>query len=120
MGGEARPVQIRTGKTPQHHAVPRRAPLGHKPSDDTGGKGGGERAILFITARSEDLVQGPPREPPARQHSIDRGNAERQYPVDRRRRPLDPPDALAQLGNKGSLLEHVPSLFFLVFLSMPG
>jgi hypothetical protein len=69
--------------------------VGAEPPEDAGGKGGGERAILLITARSEDLVQGPSREPSSRQYPIDRGNAERQYPMDRRGRPLDPPDALA-------------------------
>jgi hypothetical protein len=111
MGGEAGPIEIRMGKTPQHHTVPSRAPLGCKPSEDAGDKGSGQRAILLITARAEDLVQGPSCEPAARQHSIDRGNAERRYPVDRRCRPLDPPNALAQLRKAGSPLGHVPFLF---------
>jgi hypothetical protein len=69
--------------------------VGAEPPKDAGGKGGGECGILLITARSEDLVQGPPGEPAARQYPVDRVNAERQYPMDRRRLPLDPPDALA-------------------------
>ena len=94
--------------------------MGHKPSEDADGKGGSQRAILLVATRSEDLVQGPPREPTARQRSIDRGNAERQYPMDRRCRPLDPPDALAQLGKKGSFLDHVLFLFFISFLVNAG
>ena len=77
MSGEARPVEIRAGKTPQHRAVPR------KPSEDARGKGGGERSVLLVAARSEDLVQSPPREPAVRQHPIDRGDSERQNPMDR-------------------------------------
>jgi len=60
-----------------------------------GGKGGGERAILLVAVHPQDLVQGAPREPAARQHSVDRGDAERQYPMGWRRRPLDPSDMLA-------------------------
>src|SRR6516162_3442259 len=113
MGGEAGPVKIRTGKAPQHRAVPR----SRQPAEDAGGKGGGKRAVLFVAAHPEDLVQGPPCEPAARQGSINRGNAERQDPMDRCRRPLDPLDALAQLRKAGSLLDHVPFLFFFLFLS---
>jgi hypothetical protein len=38
--------------------------------------------------------------------------------VERCYRPLDPPDALTQLGKIGSLLDHVPSLFSFYILSM--
>jgi hypothetical protein len=114
MGGEAGSVKIRTGKTPQHRAVPR----SRQPAEDAGGKGGGERTIFLIAAHPEDFVQGALSQPTARQGSIDRGNAERQDPMDRRRWPLDPPDALAQLRKAGSLLDHVPFLFFWLFLSM--
>ena len=48
MGSEARPVEIRAGKTPQHHAVISR----REAAKDAGGKGGGERAILLVTAHS--------------------------------------------------------------------
>ena len=118
--GEAEPVNVGVRQTPQHHAVPRRAPVGRKPSEDADGKGGSQRAILLVATRSEYLVQGPSREPAARQRLIDRGNAERQYPMDRRCRPLDPPDALAQLGKKGSFLDHVLFLFFISFLVNAG
>ncbi len=84
---------------------------GTEAPDDAGGKGGGERAILLIAVYPEDLVQGAPREPAARQHPVDRGDAKRQYPMHRRGRPLDPPDPLTQRREKGSLLGHVPSLF---------
>jgi len=95
---------------------------GTEAPDDAGGKGGGERAILLVAVHPEDLVQGAPCQPAARQYPIDRGDAERHYPIDRgdaerhypmrcRRRPLDPPDALTERREKGSLLDHVPSLF---------
>jgi len=86
---------------------------GTETPEDTGGKGGGERAILLVAARPQDLVQGASRESAARQHPIDRGDAKRQYPTDCRRRPLDSPDMLTELREKGSLLDHVPSLFWL-------
>ncbi len=111
MGGEPGPVEIRAGKTPQHHAVTPQAPLGREPSDDAGGKGGGECAILLVAACPQDLVQGAPRKPAARQHPVDRGDAKQQYPVHRRGRPLDLPDALPELRKKDSFLDHVPSLF---------
>src|SRR5215469_1423660 len=99
------PVKIWTGKTPQHRAVPR------KPSKDARGKGGSERSVLLITARSENLVQSPPCEPAVRQHPIDRGDSERQDPVDRQPRSLDPSDTLPKLRKKGSFSKHVLSLF---------
>jgi hypothetical protein len=116
--GEAGPVEVRAGETPQYDAVLRRALPGRKPSEDAGGKGGGERAVLFIAAYPEDLVQGPSGEPAARQYPIDRSNAERQDPMDHHRRPLDPPEALAQLRKAGFLLDHVLFLFWYLFLSM--
>jgi hypothetical protein len=84
---------------------------GTEAPDDAGGKGGGERAILLVAVHPEDLVQGAPCQPAARQYPIDRGDAERHYPMRCRRRPLDPPDPLTQRREKGSLLGHVPSLF---------
>ena len=96
-------------------------PLGRKPSEDAGGKGGGESAVLLVAAHAEDFVQGPPCEPAARQHPIDRGNTEGQYPMDRCCRLLDPPDALTQLRKTGSLLDHVPSLFsFMLLVNADG
>jgi hypothetical protein len=78
-----------------------------------GGKGGGERAVLLVAALSQDFVQGAPREPAARQCLVDRGNAKGQDPIRRRRQPLDPPDAFAKLGKKGSCcIGHVLFLFF--------
>jgi uncharacterized membrane protein len=62
-------------------------------------------------------VQGAPRKPAARQHPVDRSDAKRQYPMGCRRWPLDPPDMLSELREKGSLLDHVPSLFLFSFLS---
>jgi hypothetical protein len=58
------------------------------------GKSGGERAILLVAAYPQDLVQGAPREPAARQCPVDRHNTKRQHSMRHRRRPLDPPDAL--------------------------
>jgi hypothetical protein len=84
---------------------------GTEAPEDAGGKGGGERAILLVAVCPEDLVQGAPRQPAARQNSVDRGDAERNYPMGCRRRPLDPPDMLTQRREKGFLLDHVPSLF---------
>ena len=118
MGGEAGPIEIRTGKTPQHHAVPRRAPLGHKPSEDAGGKGGSHRAVLLITARSEDLVQSAPREPAVRQHPIDRGDSERQHPMHRRCRPLDPPNPFTKRQDK--IVRHASGNPMLSFCSYKG
>jgi len=77
-----------------------------------GGKGGGERAIFFVAAGSQDLVHGAPCESAARQSPVDRRNTERQNPMRRRRRPLDPPDALTKLRKKGPCrTDHVLFLF---------
>jgi uncharacterized membrane protein len=62
-------------------------------------------------------VQGAPRKSAARQHPVDRGDAKRQYPMGCRGWPLDPPDMLSELREKGSLLDHVLSLFLFSFLS---
>ena len=59
-------------------------------------------------------MQGPSGEPATRQYPVDRGNAERQDSMDRQRRPLDPPDALAKLRKACSLLDHVLFLFSLL------
>jgi hypothetical protein len=56
-------------------------------------------------------VQSPPREPAVRQHPIDRGDAERQDPMDRQPRSLDPSDTLSKLRKKGSFSKHVLFLF---------
>jgi len=90
--------------------------VGAKPTEDAGCEGRGDRAILLVAVRPEDLVQGPPREPAARQYPVDRGSAERQDPMDCKRRPLDSSDALTQLGKLGSFPDHVPSLFSLKLL----
>jgi hypothetical protein len=92
--------------------------VGAEPSEDAGGKGGGKRTILLVAAHSEDFVQGAPGEPAARQYSIDRGNTEGQDPMDRRRRTLDPSDALAQLRKAGPLLDHVLFSFSFLLVSM--
>ncbi len=63
-------------------------------SEDVSGKGGGERAILLVAAYPQDLVQGAPREPAARQCPVDRRDTKGQHSMRHRRRPLDPPDAL--------------------------
>ena len=120
VGGEAGPIEIRAGKTPQHRAIPCQALPSREPAEDAGNKGGGDGTILLVAIRPEDLVQSSKREPAARQYPIDRGNTKRQDPMDRRGRPLDPSDALAQLGKKSSFLDHVLFLFFISFLSMPG
>jgi hypothetical protein len=56
-------------------------------------------------------VQGAARETAARQCPIDRRDTEGQDPMRRRHRPLDLPDALAELKKKGFLRNHVPFLF---------
>jgi len=66
-----------------------------------GGKGSGERAILLVAAAAQDLVQGTPCEPATRKNPVDLGDAEGQDAMRRRRRPLDPPDALPELRKKG-------------------
>jgi len=73
VSGEAGPVEVRAGKAPQHHAVPRF----RQPIEDAGGKGSGERAVFLVTPRPEDFVQGPPGEPAARQYPVDNGYPER-------------------------------------------
>jgi hypothetical protein len=78
-----------------------------------GGKGDGERAILLVAALSQDLVQGAPREPAARQSPVDRCDTTGQNPMRHCRRSLDPPDAFAKLGKKGPCrIRHVLFLFF--------
>lgn len=52
LRGKARPVKIRAGQAPQHHTI--RGP--GKPSEDVGGKNGGERPVLLVAAHSEDFV----------------------------------------------------------------
>ena len=72
------------------------------------GKGGGDRAILLVTADPQDFVQRAPGEPATRQCPVDLGDAEAQHPM-RRRRPLDPPDALPELAKKGAFRAgHTP------------
>jgi hypothetical protein len=76
------------------------------------GKSGGERAILLVAVYPQDLVQGAPREPAARQCPVDRRDTKGQHSMRHRRRPLDPPDALTELGKKSLCrVEHVLSLF---------
>jgi len=65
---KAGPVEIWTRKAPQHQAplTPTLSPCKQgKPSEDAGGKGCGKRSILLVSAHSQDLVQGAPREPAA-------------------------------------------------------
>jgi hypothetical protein len=77
------------------------------------GKSGGERAILFVAAYPLDLMQGAPREPAARQCPVDRRDTKGQHSMRHRRRPLDPPDSLTELGKKSSCrIEHVLVSFF--------
>ena len=76
--------------------------MGAEPAEDAGGEGGGKRAILLVAAHAEDLVHGAAREPAARQGPVDRGDAERQHPMHRRCRPLDPPNPFAKFGMKQS------------------
>ncbi len=77
MRREARPVKVRARQAPQHH--PR------EPSEDVSGKSGGERAIFFVSAYSQDLVQGAPREPATRQYPVDRPGTKRQHSMRHRR-----------------------------------
>ena len=86
MRREARPVKVWTRQAPQHH--PR------EPAEDVSGKSGGERAILFVAAYPQDLMQGAPREPAARLYPIDRRDTKGQHSMRHRWRSLDPPDAL--------------------------
>jgi hypothetical protein len=92
MRGKARPVKIRPGEAPQHNAASRRC----QPRDNVGGKGGSERAILFVAMGPENFVQGAARQPAARQGPVDRGDPKRHHAVRRRRRPLDPPNLFAK------------------------
>ena len=94
VGGKTKPIEIRVRQTPEHHASRR---VG-EPSDDIGGKNGGECAILFVAICSKDFVQRAAGEPATRQSPVHRRDAERQNPMDRRCRPLDPPDPFAELG----------------------
>jgi hypothetical protein len=88
--GKAGPVNIRPRQAPQHD------PILPEPCQDAGGESGGERAILLVAAHSQDLVQGAARQPAARQGPVDRSDAKGRHPMRRRRRPLDPPNPLAQ------------------------
>ena len=92
--GKTRPIEIRAGQAPQHHAFP-------CPAEDTCRKSGGERAILLVANGSEGFVQGAARKPAARQCPVDRRGAERQDSMHRRRPTLDPPDALTELRRRG-------------------
>ena len=74
MSGEARPIESRAGKAPQHHAIAR----GDEPSKNAGGKGGSERPVLLVTSGAQEFVQGAPRKTAARQGTIDRRDAEGQ------------------------------------------
>ena len=74
---KTRPVKVWARQAPQHH--PR------EPSENAGGKGGGERAIFFVSAYSQDLVQGAQREPAARQYPVDRPETKRQHSMRHRR-----------------------------------
>jgi hypothetical protein len=49
------------------------------------GKSGGESAIFFVSAYSQDLVQGAQREPAARQYPVDRPDTKRQHSMRHRR-----------------------------------
>ncbi len=82
---------------------------GAESPDDARGEGGGERAVLLVAARPQDLVQRAPRQPAARQHPVDRGDAERQHPVRCRRWPLNPPNPLAK--RRQGIVIHVRVLF---------
>jgi hypothetical protein len=54
-------------------------------------------------------MQRTPCEPATRQCPVDLGDAEGQNPMHRRRRPLNPPDALPELEKKGSFRAgHTP------------
>jgi hypothetical protein len=112
-GGQARAIEISSGEAPQNAAACRR-----ETPQNAGGKGGGERTILFVSARSEDLVQNPPGEPACGQGAIDRGEAKGDDPV-RWASSLDLPHALAEPREKSlfrwrhdvSPLANVPILF---------
>ena len=81
-----------------------------------GGKGGGERPILFVATPSQDFVQCTSGEPTSRQSSVDRRDAEGQDPMRRRRWPLDQPNALMKLPQMGLFhIDHVPYLFWYSF-----
>ena len=71
MRSETAPVEVRASKAPQHQ------PISHlyQPPKEGCGKGGGERAILFIAPCSKDFVQGASHEAAAWQCPVDRCNA---------------------------------------------
>jgi hypothetical protein len=72
------------------------------------GKGGGDRAVLLVTAEPQDFVQCAPGKAAIRQCPVDLGDAEAQHSM-RHHRPLDPPDALPELGKKGAFpAGHTP------------
>jgi hypothetical protein len=70
-------------------------------------------------------VQGAPGESAARQCLVYLYNAKRQHPKRGRSRPLDPPDAVAELRKKSpSRVGHTPKTPFIIsvlflFLSAP-
>jgi hypothetical protein len=85
--------------------------VGAEPRDNARGKRGGECSVLLVAAGADDFVQGAARQPAARQGPVDRGDAKRRDAMRRRRRPFDPPDPFAQLGETLYLLAHVAILF---------
>lgn len=95
-GGEARPVKIAPPEAPQHGA-------GAQPPDDPGGKPGGDRGILLVGAGAEDLVQRAQCQSAARQGAVERRDPERHDAVPRRAWPLEPPDAVVQESQIGSV-----------------
>ena len=113
MDGQTGTVKIRARQAPQHDP--------HEAAENASGKSGGERAILLVAAYSQNLVQGAPRKPAARQCPVDRRDTKGQHSMRHRRRPLDPPDALTKLGKKSPCcIEHVLFLFLNTSLVKTG
>ncbi len=76
--GETGRVEVAADETPQHGAPDTAAGAG-KPRQDAGREGGGDRAVLLVRPGARDLVQRARRQPPAGQHGVNRGDAERQH-----------------------------------------
>jgi hypothetical protein len=92
--------------------------VGAEPTKDAGGESGGERAILLVTAHSDEFVDCTARQSAARQRPIDRSDAEGQYPMRRRRRPLDPPNPFAKHQEK--IVRHASLTAYVAFLFLSG
>jgi hypothetical protein len=70
-----------------------------EPRQDAGGEPGSGGAVFLVAGGTDDLMQGPERQPAARQGRIDRVCPERQHTMPRRL--FQTPDMVAERGQGG-------------------